>query len=50
MGKEEIVNRIISDAESEAAEIVRAAKERAQGIVEAAEQLAEKERAEKMAS
>lgn len=46
MGKEEIVNRIISDAESEAAEIVRAAKERAQGIVEAAEQLAEKERAE----
>ena len=46
MGREEIVARIISDAEAEAAEIVRAAKERAEEIVTAAEKLAGKDRAE----
>lgn len=36
MGKEEIVNRILSDAEGEAAEILRAAKARAEEIISAA--------------
>ncbi len=46
MGKEEIVARIVSDAEAEAQEIVRAARERADAIVTAAEKEAEAERAE----
>lgn len=46
MGKEEIVNRIISDAEAEAEEIIRAAGARAAEITSAAEKRALSERAE----
>ena len=46
MGKEEIVNRILSDAEAEATEILRVAQERADGIISAAEERAAQERAE----
>lgn len=46
MGKQEIVNRILSDAEAEVAEILRIAKERADGIISAAEERAAKDRAE----
>lgn len=46
MGKQEIIERILSDAEAEAAEILRTAHERAGGIVSAAEERAAKERAE----
>lgn len=46
MGKEEIVNRILSDAETEAAEILRSANERAEGIIAVANERAADERAE----
>ena len=46
MGKEEIVNRILSDAEAEAAEILRTANERAAEIINAANKRASAERAE----
>lgn len=46
MGKEEIVSRILSDAEAEAAEILRLSRERAEGIISAAEERAAKERIE----
>ena len=49
MGSEEIVNRIISDAEAEAEEIIRAAKARAEEIIVSAEKLAAKDKAEAMA-
>lgn len=49
MAKEDIVNRIISDAEAEAAEIIRTAEERAAEIISAANTHAEKERAEAQA-
>ena len=46
MGKQEIVERIISDAEAEAAEILRTAQERADGIISEAQERAAVERAE----
>lgn len=46
MGKEEIVARILADAEEEAAEIVRLAEARAEESVRAANARAEEERAE----
>ncbi len=46
MGKEEIVARILSDAEAEGEETVRAAKARAEEILAAAEKQCEAERAE----
>ena len=46
MGKEDIIGKILSDAEAEAEEIVRAAKARAGEISAAAEQRAAEERAE----
>ena len=46
MGKEDIVTRILSDAESEAAEIIRTAEERAREITAAAEARAAEDMAE----
>lgn len=46
MGKQEIVDRIISDAEAEATEILRAAQERADSIISEAEERAANDRAE----
>ena len=46
MGKEEIITRILSDAEAEAAEIVRSAEERAQEITAAAKARAAEDMAE----
>lgn len=46
MGKEEIVERILSDARAEAGKIVKAAEDRAAEIVGAAEKQCEAERAE----
>ena len=46
MSKEDIVNRLISDAESEAADIVKAASARADEIIAAAEKRALLERSE----
>ena len=46
MGKEDIVTRILSDAEAEAAEIVRAAEERAREITAAAKARAAEDMAE----
>lgn len=46
MGRQEIVERILADAEAEAAEILRVARERADSIISAAEERAAKERVE----
>ena len=46
MGKEEIIKRILSDAEAEAEGIIAAAEENAEGIIAAATAKAKKERAE----
>lgn len=46
MGKQEIVNRILADADAEAAEMLRTAKERADEIISAAEGRAAIEREE----
>lgn len=46
MGKEDVVNRILSDAEAESAEIVAKAEERAAIIIGGAEEHCAKERAE----
>ena len=46
MGKEEIINRILSDADAESAEILRVANERAESIIAAANERAASDRAE----